>query len=256
MTGESRPPWAGPAARAVRSALQRAAAAPALAGLRPHVYELGSEGRGHHVLGLGVRLGSAHRRPGWSTHAFLELTDPDHPNLGLITVCDRSDVDGRPVADRRYPLLNTRLDERFVRRFITTARLALAELDPTGRSRSVAVIRNPGRTTFGDALAVPLWVALLLRHCAWRTQLALVIVDFGGFERTARTAVRLLGRHPLHLFPATSTPATTPMRLPATFPGRPPDGLLFSTATAAGLAAARRHLDRHRRAVEEPHAGR
>ncbi|MFJ3880241.1 hypothetical protein ACIPW5_22635 [Streptomyces sp. NPDC090077] len=240
----------------MRSVLEGAAAAPALAGLRPQVYELGAEGRGPHVLGLGARLGSAHRRPGWSTHAFLELTDPDYPNLGLITVCDRRDADGRPMADRRHPVLSTRLDDRFVRRFITTARLALAELDPTGLSRGVAVIRNPGRTTAGDTLIVPLWVALLLRGCAWRTQLALVIVDFGGFERTARTAVRLVGRHPLHLFPATGTPATAPMRLPATLPGRPPDDLVFSTATNAGLAAARRHLGRHRRAMEETRAGR
>ncbi|MER7763110.1 hypothetical protein [Streptomyces sp. NPDC097619] len=246
-------------ADAARAALSRAAAAPALAGMSAHSYEMDAAGR--QVWGLAARLGPAHRKPGWSTHAHLELVDPDRPNLGLITVLDRHDSDGRPVAGSRDPVLTARLDGRFVRGFITTARLCLAELDPTGGARGVAVIRNPGRTTPADALVVPLWVALLLRGCAWHTQLALVIVDFTGFERTARTVVRLVGRQPLHLFPATGIPAAAPMSLPATVPGAPPGELAFSSATDQGLAAARRALDdhgaghRHRHIIGEPHAG-
>jgi hypothetical protein len=217
-----------------REALERTAASAGLAGLSARVYQLDD----HRAPALEVRLGPAHRKPGWSTHAVLELPDPAVPNLGLITVLDRRDDDGLPCAGPRDPVLTIGLDARFVRRFIHASRTTLSGLDPTGGSRSVAVIRNPGRTTLADALIVPFWVVLLLRGCAWRTQLALVIVDFAGFERTARTMTRLVGRHRLHLFAATARTSAS-LRLPGHV-------LEFSTATDQGVAVALRYLAQHR----------
>ncbi|MFI6211384.1 hypothetical protein ACIBCD_05265 [Nocardia brasiliensis] len=232
--------WVASTAEAVGTSLAKAAASTALTGMSAESYRL--EFGDCTLFGLGVRLGSAHRMPGWSTYAHLQVIDPDQPNLAILTILDRRDSDGVPLAGRRRPVYTPRLDYRLVRRFIPAARLALAELDPAGRFRSVVIERAPGRATILDILIMPVWFWLLFRSCAWRTQAVHIIVDFYSLAPVAKLMAKFFARHHLHLFPATHIPARQPMHLPAAGTGRLPAQIHFSTATEHGISTARRYL--------------
>jgi hypothetical protein len=220
---------------AVLEALTRAAASLAARKLDAHVYETGA------VSGLSVRLGPAHRRPGWSTYAVLEVLDPEFPNLAILTVLDRRDDDGEPLTGPDNPIFTVPIDNRLVRYVIPAARSALAELDPTGARRGIVVLRAPGRCTIADTCALPVWMAFVLRS-ARRTEQGLIFTDFQRYERVARVCARLLRGKRLHLFPRTAEPGRLPMRLPSVRPDDPLAEIRFSTATDAGLAVAQSYL--------------
>jgi hypothetical protein len=231
--------WDVSVASAVREALSRAARALTARKLDAHPYDQvnGAEA----VFGLSVRLGPAHRRPGWSTYAVLEVFDPAFPNLGILTTLDRRDDDGEPLIGPDNPTFSLPIDNRLVRYVIPAARSALAALDPTGAHRSIVVLRMPGRCTAADTCALPVWMAFVLRS-ARRTEHALIFTDLQRYERVARACAWLLRGKRLHLFPRTGECGRSPMRLPAVRAKGPLAEIQFSAATDVGIAVARDYL--------------
>jgi hypothetical protein len=231
--------WDASVASAAREALSGAAAALTAKKLDAQPYDQvnGAEA----AFGLSVRLGPAHRRPGWSTYAVLEVFDPAFPNLGILTALDRRDDDGEPLIGPRNPTFTLPIDNRLVRFVIPAARSALAALDPTGAHRGIVVLRMPGRCTAADTCALPVWMAFVLRS-ARRSERALIFTDLQRYERVARACAWLLRGKRMHLFPRTAERGLSPMRLPALMAGGPLAEIQFSAATDAGVAVARDYL--------------
>ncbi|MCC2280860.1 hypothetical protein LKL35_36665 [Streptomyces sp. ET3-23] len=230
-------PWSSGEASRVESALSRAAESWRLEGMAARAYRLrASTGE---VFGLTARLGPAHRRPGWSTHAILEVFDPHYPHLGMVTVLDRRNSDGLPSADSRSPVYTFNIDRRCVLRFLPVARAALASLHPGGAAQLVN--RNPGRCTVPDACMVPLWVILLLRS-GGESEHTLIITDFQGYEHVARLAQTMTRGKRLQLFPRTDEPSKASMTLPPLADGMPYARIGFSSASDRAIAAARASL--------------
>lgn len=244
----SRAVWDVSVASAVREALSRAAGALTVRRLDAYPYDQVSGAEA--VFGLSVCLGPAHRRPGWSTYAVLEVFDPAFPNLGILTALDRRDDDGEPLIGPRNPTFNLPIDNRLVRYVIPAARSALAALDPAEAHRSIVVLRMPGRCTAADTCALPVWMAFVLRS-ARRTERALIFTDLQRYQRVARACAWLLRGKRLHLFPRTAERGRSPMQLPALRAGGPLAEIQFSAATDVSVAVARDYLaPQHQRASD------
>lgn len=197
---------------------------------------------GTEVFSLEARIGPAHRRPGYTMWAVLQVFDPAQPNLALLRVLERRDADGMPDENIKRPLYNTDLDRKVCRRFIPACNTALARLDPEGQGRGLHVDCYHGHVAPSDLVTAAGLALEQFRDFRRQGQPALIWADF--HDPVAVTLVRLLrrltARHDTTMLARTPTPSRTQVLLGG------PDTIYrlagMSSAVDEGITIARRYL--------------
>ncbi|MEU8570053.1 hypothetical protein AB0C51_17165 [Streptomyces pathocidini] len=243
MSNDTGSRWPASLAASLEQALGAAVSELGRAGLSAEHYRSAPD-----ILTLEARLGPAHRKPGHSVHAVLQVFDPRWPNLSLMRVLERRDGDGRPTEESRVPVYSRGLDAALSLRFVPVVNSLLNPFDPLGREESLCVGCYQGRIAPSDALRAPAMAFHTLRTYRREGQLAVIWVDFQ--DPLAVPAVRLVrsltARRDVHLIPRTRTPSElrTVVRSPS---GRMWHVGAMSTAVDEGLALARDYLNRRAR---------
>lgn len=139
-------------------------------------YEAVTGGRAD-VYCLEVRLGHSHKQQGTSAWAIAHLPDPRWRNLCFISMVEREDSTGAPVASR-LPVYNRRIDRVFTEVFLPVMMSAWNGLDPLRRAQGIIVQAYTSRMTLGNLIPAT-WLSLgILFRFRRQGQLALIAVDF------------------------------------------------------------------------------